>query len=118
MDVASFLWRDPRKTYEHTSSGSGTGALSVAKNNHLNRIAAYLHQKGLGTSGAFLRAEVERLGASFRKLNDFQSKGKAEMTRQDARAIALATFFLIGELAARTDLVPIEHYSTPAKGLD
>ena len=36
------------------------------------------------------------------------------MSRADARSVALATYFSVGEFATKTDMVPIEEYGEPA----
>lgn len=118
-DVAKFLWRDPRKTYEHLPGDGPNGKLKVTQDRFANRLSAYLHQKGLrGKQGQFLRDEVERLAASIRSLIALQSKAHKPISREDARTIALATYFILGELVIKTDMKPIEAYVEPAKGID
>jgi hypothetical protein len=113
-DVADYLWRDPRDTYNHLVGDSKNGKLNIQHGKFANRLSAYIHQKGLrGTSGKFARDEIERLAVSIRSLIAFQSQGHAPVTWEDARSVALATYFIIGELAIKTDMEPIERYGEP-----
>jgi AbiTii len=112
-DVAGHLWRDKRKTYELLKDPDGK-PIEVTAERFANRLAAYAHQKGLtGTSGKFLRDEVERLAASIRSLIGYQSEAHQSIDRERARSIALATYVILGELATRTDMEPIEKYRKP-----
>lgn len=108
-DVANYLWQDDRSTYEYLP-GRG-GRLDVSHGKSLNRISAYLHQNGLsGTKGEFVRAEIDRLDTSLRKLRDWQSAGHDPVTKEAARSVALATYVVLGELASRTDFEPVTQY--------
>lgn len=118
-DLANYLWRDPRQSYEHLQGGGARGQLDVQEGRFANRLGAYLHQKGLyGTTGKFLRNEVERLAASIRSLIELQSTAHSPVTRETARSVALATYFIIGELIIRSDMNPVERYLEPAAGLE
>jgi hypothetical protein len=109
-DLAAYLRRDPRPTYLHLP-GKG-GALSVTASDYINRLGAYMHQLGVtGTRGEYLRAEMERIYASLGKLNDLASSAHSGATLQDARTAALGTYFMLAELAQRTNLQPITEYS-------
>lgn len=117
-DVARLLWQDPRPTYAHLHDAKG-GEMQVTQERYANRLAAYLHQKGVGgTRGKFLRDEVERLAVSFRSLIGVQGKAHEPVTMDDARTVALATYFLLGELAIRTDMQPVNAYRDPASATD
>ncbi len=118
-DLADHLWHDPRPTYEHLpgtdKDGKRTSKMSVSKGMSKNRLRAYLHQKGLcGTRGEFLSGEIERLADSVSALIAYQSTAHAPITRDDARSIALGTYFIIGEFVIRTDMQPIQQYGKPA----
>lgn len=120
-DVANHLWQDSRKTYQHLESevDGHRQKMDVSQGKFANRLAAYVHQRGLrGTSGRFFREEVERLAVSIRSLIAFQSEAHEPITKEDAQSVALATYFLLGELITRTDMVPIEQYSDPASGME
>lgn len=113
-DVANYLWQDDRSTYEYLPGRGGGDRLDVSQGRSLNRISAYLHQKGLsGTRGGFDRAEIERLDTSLRKLRDWQSAGHDPVTKEAARTVALATYIVLGELASRTDFEPVTEYRQP-----
>ena len=91
----------------------------MSRGKSLNRLAAYLHQKGLGgTAGQFMRSEIDRLDSSLRRLRAWQSAGHEPVTLEDARSVALSTYQLIGELASRTDFRPVQEYGQPAEGMD
>jgi hypothetical protein len=88
--------------------------LDVTQGHTKNRIAAYLHQKGLsGTEGKYLRSEVERLVASIDSIISFQSAAHDPIDLQNARSIAISTYLLVGEIVTRTDLIPIKEYGNP-----
>ena len=89
--------------------------MDVTPNKYANRLAAYLHQKGItGTRGRYVRDEVERIAASIRSLVSFQAEAHDPIELVDARSAALGTYFLLGELALKTDLEPITKYGKPA----
>ena len=113
-DLANYLWQDPRPRYEHLPGRTDDGKLDVTHGNTKNRIAAYLHQKGVsGTEGKHLRNEVERLAASIDSIISFQAAAHDPINLQNARSIDILTYVLIAEIATRTDLIPIKEYSTP-----
>jgi hypothetical protein len=113
-DLADHIWRDPRPTYEHLLGKGPDGKLSVTKKEFANRISAYFHQRGLTkSSGRFIRNESERLSTSIRSLIEYQSKAHNPIGRDDAVSIALATYFLVGEILLKTDVQPIEKYVDP-----
>lgn len=114
-DVANHLWKDTRQTYEHLP-GDGPGSkLDVTSGKYVNRLAAYIHQKGLtGTRGKFVRDEAERLAVSIRSLASLQSEAHEPIRLVDARSAALGTYFILGELAIKTDLHPVKEYGNPA----
>lgn len=110
-DVADYLWQDSRKTYIHLQGSDKTSKLNVEKGKYVNRLVAYLHQKSItGKEGAFLEAEANRLADSISSLNALASKGHEPIERPVADTIILSTYFIIGELAIKTDLVPIVEY--------
>lgn len=114
-DVAAFLWRDSRKFYDHLPDGSGKGKMQVTADRFTNRLHAYVHQKGLHRKPRkFLKSEIERLVDSIRSLKDLEATAHEPIALEDARTAALATYFVIGELAMRTDLQPVETYGQPA----
>jgi hypothetical protein len=117
-DVANFLWRDPRPTYEYLRNKDGE-KLKVTKQESANRLQAYLHQKGfLKKLGKFIRDEVERLWTSIRSLFSYQSKAHSPVSRDDSLTIALSTYFLLGELVLKTDMQPIEQYGQPSPEME
>lgn len=113
-DVATSLWRDPRDTYEHLKDQKERPIL-VTPDKFSNRLAAYIHQKGLGgTRGKFFRSEMERLAETIRSLVAFQGMAHTPMSREDARSVAIATYIVLGELVTRTDMAPVQQYGAPA----
>lgn len=107
-DLAAHLWRDPRKTYSHIPGGDGK-PMKVTPDKYINRLAAYLHQKGVtGKAGDYLKAEVARLHS----LNDLDSiaHDKDAVTLEDARLAVIATYTVLGELVHRTDMAPVKRY--------
>lgn len=114
-DVANYLWQDSRDTYEHLPGDGQRGKLNVSRGKFASRLAAYVHQKGLrGTAGKFVRDEIERLAVSIRSLIALQSKAHSPISRDDAKTAALGTYFILGELAIKTDMQPVATYGQPA----
>ncbi len=114
-DFANHIWRDPRPRYEHLPGATEDGKLDVSQEKFGNRLAAYIHQKGLsGTRGRYMRREADRLAESILSLISYQAEAHEPMDIQDARSVAIATFVLVGEIVSRTDLVPIEEYGNPS----
>jgi hypothetical protein len=110
-DLATHLWRDTRDSYPHLKDKDDS-AIAVTGDKYVNRLAAYLHQKGVtGKAGAYLRAEVERINSSIHALNELYSKAHEPVSREDARLAAVTIYTLLGELVARTDMVPVERYT-------
>lgn len=111
-DVAAYLWQDPRPSYTPLEGSSKSGKLPVTESDYLNRLGAYLHQKEVaGTTGQYLRSEIERLYECLQRLNSLASTAHGGATLGDARTVALGTYFLLGELIQRTDMVPVTQYS-------
>jgi hypothetical protein len=109
QDLADFLWRDERKTYIYLL-GKG-GKLPVTSNEPINRLAAYLHQKGARTStDKFLRKQLERLWDSISELYDLESKAHRPISYEDACLSLIMTYFVLGELVLRTDMVSVTEY--------
>ncbi|MCH8814506.1 MAG: hypothetical protein IH957_05315 [Chloroflexi bacterium] len=105
-DVAKYLWRDGRDTYEYLKNDKGK-PFRVTESDYVNRLCCYLHQKGVtGTDGAYLRSEVSRLHA----LNGLASKAHDEVTLEEARAGAVALYTVLGIFTIHTDMIPIEKY--------
>lgn len=110
-DVASYLWQDPRETYDHLKGKGKGGKLRVTQGDYVNRLGAYLHNKGTtGETGAYLRDEMERIYNSIQTLNKLDSKAHDVITLHDARTAAVGTYFILGELAIRTDMKPVTEY--------
>jgi AbiTii-like protein len=118
-DLANYLWQNPRPRYEYLPGRTDDGKLDVTQGNTKNRIAAYLHQKGLsGTEGRHLRNEAERLVASIDSIVSFQSAAHDPINLQNAKSIAISTYILVGEIVFRTDLVPVKEYGNPTIELE
>ena len=114
-DLAGLLWRDPRETYIHLPGNGPDGKLRVTGLEFVNRLGAYMHQKGItGTAGQYLRSEMDRIYGSIDGLNKLASGAHGGATYLDACTAALGTYFVLGELVQRTDLVPVTTYSEKA----
>lgn len=108
-DLADYLWKDPRDTYDLLPGKDGN--LSVTKDKYINRLSAYLHHKGTtGETRAYLRAEMKRICHSIDTLNTLDSKAHDVIKLSDLRTAASGTYFLLGELVTRTDMQPITKY--------
>lgn len=109
-DLANYLWRDERKTYALLPGDKGV-KLDVTIGKTKNRIRAYFHQKKItGTVGEYLDKELNHLVSKIETLISLQSMAHQPIEMADARSIVLATYFVIGELSLRTDLMPIDVY--------
>jgi hypothetical protein len=116
-DLAALLWRDPRPTYTHLLGKGKTGKLSVTESDHVNRLGAYLHEKGvIGVRGRYLRSEMERIYSSIQALNEIASTAHTGATLEDARTVAVGTYLVLGELIQRTDMLPVIQYSDQPPG--
>lgn len=108
-DLADYLWKDPRPTYTRLSGKDGY--LAVTNDKYVNRLGAYLHYKGItGKKRGYLFAEMERIYHSIDTLNELDSEAHSQITLLDLRMAAIGTYFIVGELAARTDMKPVENY--------
>lgn len=111
-DLANYLWRDPRNTYIHLKGSGPEDKLDVQQGSYANRLSAYLHQKSItGTEGKFLRDEAERLSISIRSLISVESSAHEPIERSLSDLVVLSSYFIIGEIAIKTDLLPITEYS-------
>ncbi|MBI4312809.1 MAG: hypothetical protein HY681_13665 [Chloroflexi bacterium] len=113
-DLATYLWQDKRDTYGYLPGKGNDCKLQVTKNDYVNRLGAYLHQKAIvGTTGTYLRAEMERIYQSIKTLNALDSKAHGEVTIFDVRSAAIGTYVILGEMATRTDMRPVTEYCNP-----
>lgn len=113
-DLAAYLWHDQRKTYEHLPGKGENNKLEVTESNYVNRLGAYLHQKGIDKEyRAYLSAEMERIYNSIKTLYELDSKAHGTITLHDARSVAIGTYIILGELVTRTDMKPITEYRSP-----
>jgi len=114
-DLAAYLWRDQRDTYEYLPGKGADGKLRVTESDYLNRLGAYLHQKSIvGEMGAYLRAEMERIYHSIDTLIDLTSKAHSEVPLFTVRTAAIGTYTLLGEIVTRTDMQPVMEYCNPS----
>ena len=113
-DLAAYLWCDQRKTYEHLPGKGENNKLKVTDRHFVNRLGAYLHQKGIDEKcRAYLSAEMERIYNSIKTLNKLDSKAHGKITLHDACSAAIGTYIILGELITRTDMKPITEYRSP-----
>ena len=111
-DLASYLWQDPRETYVCLPGQGKGGKLEVTQDKYVNRLGAYLHQKGIsGEIGAYIRTEMERVYNSIKTLNELDSKAHNVITLPIVRTAAISTYVILGELATHTDLKPVTQYT-------
>jgi hypothetical protein len=116
-DVATYLWRDPRPTYDLLRGDAKNGKLKVTKDRYLNRLSAYLHQQMITKhSDKFLHDELERLDASIRSLASDQSSAHTSISLLDAQQVVLGTYFILGALVTKTDMQPITSYQEDSPG--
>lgn len=112
-DLATYLWQDPLETYEHLPGKGKDGKLKVTNSDYVNRLGAYLHYKGItGKTGAYIRAEMERIYHSIDTLNDLDSTAHSPITLRDVRTAAIGTYIILGELVTRTDMKPVVDYGS------
>jgi hypothetical protein len=118
-DLANYLWQDPRPEYPYLTGydeeGNPKGELDVKKGFFKNRLRAYIHQKGFRKRHRkFIESEIDRLSNSISSLISLQSTAHQKLDRNEALSIALATYFIIGELSLYTDMKPINEFIDPA----
>jgi hypothetical protein len=112
-DLENFLWKDTRNTYIYLPGSGQDGKLDVRQGSYANRLSAYLHQQSVtGPEGKLLRDEAEKLSISIKSLISVESSAHEPIERSLADSVILYTYFLIGELALKTDLCPITEYTT------
>lgn len=110
-DLAAYLWRDTRPTYLHLPGSGPDSNLPVTRDKFRNRIAAYLHYKGVsGGLNDHAMNELDRLTSSFETLVGLQGSAHSPIDRLTANSIALATYLLISELVRLTDMQPLDNY--------
>jgi hypothetical protein len=110
-DLAEYLWQDPRPTYSRLQGSGISGELEVTSDKYVNRLCAYLHQKEIiGKQGKFLRGELDKLGNSISNLNSVEGNAHDTISRELFETVVLFSYFLIGELAIKTDFEPIINY--------
>jgi len=113
-DTVTYLWQDPRDTYEHLTGDEKDGHLRMTHSHYVNRLGAYLHQKGITKETRdYISAEIERIYNFIETLNKLDSKAHDVITLHDARTIAIGTYIILGELVTRTDMKPITEYKSP-----
>lgn len=114
QDLAVYLWRDQRKTYEHLPGKGENDKLEVTDSHCVNRLGAYLHQKAIKKEYRdYLSAEMERIYNSIKTLHELDNKAHGRITLDDARSVAIGTYIILGELVTRTDMKPITEYRSP-----
>lgn len=110
-DLAVYLWRDQRKTYEYLPGGGENNKLEVTENHYINRLGAYLHQQAIKKEHRdYIGAEMERIYNSIKTLHDLDNQAHGEITLDDARSVAIGTYIILGELVTRTDMKPVTEY--------
>jgi hypothetical protein len=68
-----------------------------------------LDQKSIrNTERRLIQAEAEAVAGIVGALPAVQGDAHAPITREQARSVALAMYFVLGELATRTDMTPVE----------
>lgn len=111
-DLASYLWQDSRETYVCLPGQGKDGKLEVTQSKYVNRLGAYIHQKGIsGETGAYIRAEMERVYHSIKTLNELDSKAHDVVTLPIVRIAAIGTYVILGELSTHTDMNPVTQYT-------
>src|SRR5438094_8921 len=81
-----------------------------------NPFAAYLHQKRVrGNNRKLVERQLEYLESPIRALAAWQGEAHAGLSREDARSVALATSFIVGELVPNTDMQPVERWVDPSQ---
>lgn len=108
-DLSRYLWQDARRTYDLIRRDNRAIEVDRARSDRFaNRLAAYAHQKALRDNNRkFVERQLEYIDQPVRALTAWQGEAHAGFSRDDARSVALATYFIIGELATKTDMQPI-----------
>jgi hypothetical protein len=61
-----------------------------------------------------MRDEVERLATSIRSLIAYQAEAHQPIAKVDAQGVAVATYYLVAQLATRTDMQAVVEYGDPS----
>lgn len=110
QDLARLLWQDPRDTYAGIRTPQGQ-PIQVTKEKFANRLGAYLHQKAVREElRKFVTSETEHLATAIRHLVERQGAAHDQMDIKEVRSVAMATYFILGELSSWTDLEPVREY--------
>jgi hypothetical protein len=116
------LWQDPRETYDlllvpNPRRGPNEPREihpDVRRDKFANRLGAYLHQKAAHDANRYFVVEqTAYLAGAIRALVSWEARAHVAFTRADINSVALATYFLLGELATKTDLQPVTRYERP-----
>jgi hypothetical protein len=113
-DLGNQLWLVADETYPYLDNDNGK-PIRVTELEYVNRLWAYLHQKGVtGRTGKYLRAELRRIHA----LDDFANKAHKGVTQDELRLAVIGIYTVLGELVTRTDLQPVTEVVAPDKEAD
>jgi hypothetical protein len=96
-DLSKELWKVEGDTYSGMLVEGKP--MSVKKNNELNRIRAYMHNKGLDKDDI----AVALLHAVYSNA----SSAKSEMSYEDARSVIINMYLFVAELIRKTDMRPV-----------
>ena len=106
-DLSEKLWQSTDAQYPYLTSPDRK-PLRVTRDKELNRIRAYLHQKGaLRKNEKILKAQLEWLANLVSAIYSEASSGKHSISYDDAQSILINTYVFLGEIARLTDFEPL-----------
>jgi hypothetical protein len=114
-DLSRLLWQDERKTYDPIRVENKPLQVDRTRSDRfVNRLSAYLHQKSVREENRkFLQRQLELLHQSISALAAWQGDAHRGLSREDARSVALSTYFIVGEIAIKTDMQPVTEWVPP-----
>jgi hypothetical protein len=112
IGLSNKLWKVPGLNAHPTLQNHKGKPLQLDHLNVKARLRAYLYERGVSVSTpqgpTLISIQLELIADTVDQLYNVASEqGKNHVAQDDARALVLQTFFLIGEMARLTGLVPV-----------
>lgn len=103
LDLGRTLYQAPGTSYPYIEVEGRP--MSVSRSKEMNRIQAYLHQRGI---------EPESLPTRMLKpLYEETCRGKSDVSYKQAQSFLINTYIFVGELARRTSMKPVTKLREP-----
>lgn len=109
QDVADYLWKVNATKVMMPEYGSAKEKMMDCNlNNYVMRLKAYLRYNHVDDTGLTLStAEADFLGNLIGRVNNFDNRGHAAVSKETAEAGALYTYMVLADLIRLTDMEPL-----------